>query len=53
MAERIGFIGLGKMGNGMARNVLTAGYALTVYDVDEQPAAALQALWAARAERCS
>jgi 3-hydroxyisobutyrate dehydrogenase len=49
MAERIGFIGLGKMGEGMARNLLKAGYALTVHDVDERPAAALEAVGAARA----
>jgi 3-hydroxyisobutyrate dehydrogenase len=32
MAERIGFIGLGIMGQGMARNLLRAGYALTVWN---------------------
>jgi len=31
-AERIGFIGLGRMGGGMARNLLAAGADLTVYD---------------------
>ena len=31
---RIGFIGLGNMGNPMSANVAKAGYALTVYDVD-------------------
>lgn len=29
----IGFIGLGNMGNGMANNILKAGYHLTVFDV--------------------
>ena len=29
----IGFIGLGRMGGPMARNLLKAGYALTVYDI--------------------
>ena len=38
-AERVGFIGLGIMGGPMARNVLAAGYALTVHDLDEGPAA--------------
>lgn len=33
MAERIGFIGLGIMGKPMARNLIKAGYSLTVYDV--------------------
>jgi len=28
----VGFIGLGRMGSGMARNLLAAGYALSVYD---------------------
>lgn len=33
MAERIGFIGLGIMGKPMAKNLLKAGYSLTVYDI--------------------
>ena len=33
MAEQIGFIGLGIMGKPMARNLIQAGYELTVYDV--------------------
>ena len=35
---RIGFIGLGKMGYPMARNLLRAGFSLTVYDRDKKPA---------------
>ncbi|MHC4434129.1 MAG: 2-hydroxy-3-oxopropionate reductase [Planctomycetota bacterium] len=31
--EKIGFIGLGVMGNPMAKNLLKAGYSLTVYDI--------------------
>lgn len=31
---RVGFAGIGNMGWPMARNILTAGFALTVYDVD-------------------
>ncbi len=31
---RIGFVGLGQMGVPMARNLLKAGYALTVFDAD-------------------
>jgi len=31
--KRIGFIGLGIMGNPMAKNLIKAGYKLTVYDV--------------------
>ena len=30
MGERIGFIGVGLMGHGMAKNILEKGYALTV-----------------------
>ncbi len=33
MAEKIGFIGLGIMGKPMAKNLLKAGYSLTVYDI--------------------
>lgn len=33
MAEQIGFIGLGIMGKPMARNLLKAGYEVTVYDI--------------------
>jgi 2-hydroxy-3-oxopropionate reductase len=33
MAEQIGFVGLGIMGRPMARNLLKAGYELTVYDI--------------------
>lgn len=32
--EKIGFIGLGIMGNPMAKNLLKAGYALTVFDIN-------------------
>ena len=32
MAKRIGFIGLGIMGRPMARNLMTAGYSLTVWN---------------------
>ncbi|MHC4329469.1 MAG: 2-hydroxy-3-oxopropionate reductase [Planctomycetota bacterium] len=31
--EKIGFVGLGIMGNPMAKNLLKAGYTLTVYDI--------------------
>ena len=41
MTDRIGFIGLGNMGAPMARNIAAKGFALTVYDVDPQVAAAL------------
>src|SRR4029453_12729858 len=32
MSERVGFIGLGIMGRGMARNLLKAGFPLTVWN---------------------
>jgi 3-hydroxyisobutyrate dehydrogenase-like beta-hydroxyacid dehydrogenase len=31
--QSVGWIGLGKMGNPMSRNLISAGYSLTVYDV--------------------
>ncbi len=34
---QIGFIGLGRMGKPMAINILRAGFALTVYDLREEP----------------
>ena len=37
MAERIGFVGLGIMGKPMARNLIAAGYELTVYDIVGEP----------------
>lgn len=36
MTERIGFVGLGNMGQPMARNLLHAGYFLNLYDSEEQ-----------------
>lgn len=43
MAETIGFIGLGAMGGGMARNLLKAGFSLVVNDIDRARVAALVA----------
>ena len=37
MITRVGFIGLGKMGGPMARNLLKAGFAVTVYDSAADP----------------
>ena len=37
MSERIGFVGLGIMGKPMARNLMAAGYTLTVYDIVGEP----------------
>ena len=46
MQTKIGFVGLGSMGEPMAANIVKAGFALTVYDVREQPCKALAALGA-------
>ena len=34
--ERVGFIGLGNMGSGMAANIQKAGYPMVVYDIREE-----------------
>jgi 3-hydroxyisobutyrate dehydrogenase len=43
---RVGFIGLGRMGGPMARNVRAAGFDLVVHDVRREAAAPLEALGA-------
>ena len=40
--KKIGFIGLGAMGRPMARNLLEAGYLLTVYDLNAAAVADLR-----------
>jgi 4-hydroxybutyrate dehydrogenase/sulfolactaldehyde 3-reductase len=47
---RIGFIGLGRMGRGMALNLCRKGFSLVVYDVDPRPVADLVAAGAASAD---
>lgn len=42
----IGFIGLGRMGSGLAKNLLKAGYRLLVYDISQQAIESLVALGA-------
>ena len=56
---KVGFIGLGTMGNGMASNLQKAGYELVVHDVRRaaaEPYLAKGAIWAdtpkALAEQC-
>src|ERR1700686_2148886 len=39
---KVGFIGLGNMGRGMARNLIKAGHALTVYNRTRSHAEELQ-----------
>ncbi len=46
---KVGFIGLGNMGNAMANNILKAGHELTVYDIDRDKGRNLEkdgAIWA-------
>ena len=42
MAERIGFIGVGIMGRPMARNLVKAGYPVTIFDIDRASVEALE-----------
>jgi 3-hydroxyisobutyrate dehydrogenase len=60
MTQRFGFIGLGNLGFHLANNLLRAGFALTVHDLNQEAAAPLiaaSATWAdspqAVAEQCS
>lgn len=50
MKKRVGFIGLGTMGGPMSRNVLRAGYPLTVYDMVPKAVDALTAEGASTAK---
>ncbi len=42
MKDPIGFVGLGNMGLGMARNIIKAGFPLIGYDVREEPLRAIE-----------
>ena len=42
MAEKIAFVGLGIMGKPMAKNLLKAGYELSVYDLFPDPVKELE-----------
>jgi 4-hydroxybutyrate dehydrogenase / sulfolactaldehyde 3-reductase len=60
MGGKIGFIGLGRMGRGMAANMQKKGFSLVVHDIAEEPIKALVELGAERgacvadvARRCS
>lgn len=46
VAKRVGFIGLGAMGEPMAANLAKAGFPLTVYDIRPEPLERLEALGA-------
>jgi 3-hydroxyisobutyrate dehydrogenase-like beta-hydroxyacid dehydrogenase len=39
--KRIGFVGLGLMGSGMAKNLLSAGFPVLGYDIDQNKVAAI------------
>ncbi len=48
--ERIGFIGLGRMGKGMASNLRRKQFPLIVHDIRQEPVAELESLGAERAK---
>ena len=48
--KKVGFIGIGVMGKPMARNLVKAGFPLTIYDLVEEPVKELVALGAAVAK---
>lgn len=50
MEERIGFVGVGRMGSRMAGNLLDAGYEVTVFDVDSARIEEMEAAGARAAE---
>ena len=50
MVTRLGFIGLGKMGGPMARNLLKAGFRVVVHDISEPPVKELVAAGATSAD---
>jgi len=49
MEKKVGFVGLGQMGKGMALNVLKAGFDLTVFDIREEAMNGLASQGAKRA----
>ncbi len=51
--EKIGFIGLGIMGKPMAKNLLDAGYDVTVFDIFAAPMEELAAAGASTADSCA
>ena len=53
MKRKIAFIGLGAMGNHMAKNLIKAGYDLTVYDINPKPVEELVSLGAKKAKSCA
>lgn len=47
--QKVGFIGLGRMGRGMASNLSRKGFELLVYDINPEPMLALEGVGARRA----
>ena len=47
--DKVGFIGLGRMGRGMASNLCRKGFELLVYDINAEPMLALERVGARRA----
>lgn len=41
-SKKVGFIGLGAMGFGMACNIVKSGFSTTVYDIDKKKSVQLQ-----------
>lgn len=50
MSEHVGFVGVGRMGDPMVRNLLKAGFEVTIFDTNAAATAALAALGAHVAE---
>ena len=50
LRERLGFIGVGRMGGAMAERLLAAGHPVTVYDPDQAALRRLESAGASRAE---
>lgn len=50
MATKVGFVGLGEMGKGMAKNLVKKGFDLTVFDVREEPVNELVQMGAKKAK---
>ena len=44
--DKVGFIGLGRMGRGMASNLCRKGFELVIYDINPEPMLALEKLGA-------
>ena len=50
--RRVGIVGLGDMGMGMARNIIKGGFPLTGFDLREKRLAELESIGGIRARTC-